>query len=223
MSPQVKELKKKLQDQGLRGLALDIDETLSYTTKWWFSAMSEKFGNPENLTAEEIYEKYRHSSKIPYWQTEEARIWMEERRYDDSIQIEFELIEEEVNSLVRQVHSTIPVVAYITARPQEVRKGTLKWLEKHDFPKAELIQRPNESKAEDGNKWKAEILEYLYPEVIGIVDDNVDFPSHISPNYQGTIFLYNYETDPTDGMIEVVPCKTWNNVLEKINDRYKNN
>ena len=144
MSPQIANLKKELQDRGVQSLALDIDETLSYTTKWWFGTMIEKFGNPENLTAEEIYHKYRHSSKIPYWQTDEVKEWLEERRFDDSIQEEFDLIEENANILVQKVHKIVPIFAYITARPLAVGNGTKKWLEKYNFPKAELVQRPND-------------------------------------------------------------------------------
>ena len=74
--------------------------------------------------------------------------------------------------------------------------------------------------AKDGNEWKAGILKDLFPEVIGIVDDNVDLIEHLEPDYQGTVFLYNYESGPTDGKMDVVPCKTWENVLNEVTKRY---
>lgn len=36
------------------GLALDIDETLSFTLGTWISEMQRLFGNPENLTAKDL-------------------------------------------------------------------------------------------------------------------------------------------------------------------------
>lgn len=48
------------------GLAVDIDETLSWTLKYWVEKMAEKFGNPENLSVLEIIKKYRYSQNVPY-------------------------------------------------------------------------------------------------------------------------------------------------------------
>lgn len=211
----VDKLKANLAKSQTRGIALDIDETLSNTVKWWFSKMIELFGNPENLDWKGIYDKYRHSSKIPYWQTDEIKQWMEERREDNSIQTEIEVLEGAVEN-VAAIHKFAPVVAYVTARPESVIPGTKNWLEMHDFPEAPIVTRPNGVSIENGNKWKAGVIEKLFPYVQAIVDDNVDFPLEISDNYKGTIYLYNYETDPTGGRINVVPCKTWNEVLISI-------
>jgi len=57
------------------GLAVDIDETLSWTIGYWIEEMQNKFGNPENLTIKEMVEKYRYTQNVPYWQHEEALQW----------------------------------------------------------------------------------------------------------------------------------------------------
>jgi hypothetical protein len=51
------------------GIALDIDDTLSNTTRHFISVLQKKFGNPENLTVDEMIEKYHIMPNISYWQT----------------------------------------------------------------------------------------------------------------------------------------------------------
>lgn len=215
ITTKVQELKTELEEQNVRGIAVDIDETLSNTVKWWFSRMLEIFGNPENLDWLGVYEKYRHSSKVPYWQTEEAKIWMEERRMDNAMQTELEVIENSLET-VHEINEIVPVVAYITARPEQVISGTKEWLELHGFPEASIISRPNDVPIQVGNKWKANVMRELYPYVQGIIDDNVDFPLEFSDDYKGKVYIYNYESDPTNGTIDVVACKNWKDVLGAI-------
>ena len=66
-------LKRKLKLAGIKGLALDIDETLSFTIGFLIEKLVEKVGNPENLTVKEIARKYRHTDNVPYWQNNEAK------------------------------------------------------------------------------------------------------------------------------------------------------
>ena len=57
-----------------QGLALDIDETLSSTNRFWIQTLTEKFGNPENLSCEEIVSMYRYTQNVPFWQTDHALV-----------------------------------------------------------------------------------------------------------------------------------------------------
>jgi hypothetical protein len=75
---------------------------------------------------------------------------------------------------VDKVTKIVPVLAYITARPRTILNGTMVWLKKYNFPKATIITRVRKVSREDPNKWKARVLEFLYPEIQGIVDDNPD-------------------------------------------------
>jgi len=136
------QLKQELIKNNQKGLALDIDETLSWTFGLWFARMQELFGNPENLTVRGLVEKYRYAKNVPYWQHTEALDWMSASRVDDKLQTELPLIED-ADKYVRQVHRIIPIAAYLTVRPRTVENGTRIWLAKYGFPEAPVITRPN--------------------------------------------------------------------------------
>ena len=210
-------LKKRLKKNGVKGLALDIDETLSFTIGYMVGELIKKFGNPENLTAEEIARKYKHTKRIPYWQDDEPRKLVWEILKSDELQKTMPLVEN--SGLADKLKSVIPVSAYITARPKIVLSGTMVWLKKHNFPKATVITRTSGVFKESGNQWKARVLEYLYPEIQGIVDDNPGLVKHLSKKYKGTVFLYdNTETDRKD--IKVIPCEKWENVLTAVKKEF---
>lgn len=211
-------LKKKLKQNKVRGLALDIDETLSFTIGGLVDGLAKEFGNPENLTVEEIVKKYKHTDKIPYWQSKEHDELIDKILTDEKIQKDLPLIKNS-NSLANKVNGIIPIVSYITIRPRIIFEATKYWLKKNNFPKAPTILKPKNIFRRMGNKWKAKVLEYLYPEVLGIVDDNPSLVKNLSKNYKGTIFLYDHtETDRKD--IKVVPCKDWNQVLVEVKKRF---
>lgn len=210
----VYQLKSELIKQKKPGIALDIDETLSWTIGWWVEKMQEIFGNPEKLTVPQLIKKYRYTNNVPYWQSEEALKWMEDQRTSNSLQEQLPLIAD-ANKIANEINKRIPIVAYITTRPDSVISGTYAWLEKHGFPKAPVIARPRYVEASKGNMWKADVLNYLYPQVAGIIDDNPGLVDHMSAEYKGTIYLYdNTEHARTD--IKVVPCANWQEVKEKI-------
>jgi len=197
-----------------RGIALDIDETLAATNYYWVRMLEERFGNPEHLPHKEIIRRYRYTQHVPFWQTPEALAWMEEARNSDEIQEEILLIED-ADHVVERLHKVVPISAYITARPEGVRRGTKRWLARHGFPEAPLIMRPTDLIHEDSTKWKAELLASLYPTVRGIIDDNASLLLHLPENYGGTIFLYDHTEAPkTD--IKVVAVKRWDDVLSAV-------
>lgn len=88
----IKQFKQKLESEGKNGLVLDIDETLSWTIGYWVQEMQKNFGNPENLSINDLILKYRYTQNVPYWQTSEALEWMENARENDLLQIELPLI-----------------------------------------------------------------------------------------------------------------------------------
>jgi len=214
----IKKFKHDLKTAGVSGLALDIDETLSYTLQYWIHVLMEEFGNPEGLTALEIIAKYRYAQEVPYWQTPEALGWMEQARNSNELHEQFPLIEN-ADTHSQKINQTIPIVAYPTNRPINVAEGTRNWLQKHKFPKASIIARPEEIQHSDGNKWKAEVLEFLYPEVAGIVDDNPGLIDCLSESYPGTVFYFDAKKAPQTN-IDVIACKTWNDVVREVQSRY---
>lgn len=197
------------------GLAVDIDETLSWTIGYWIEEMQNKFGNPENLTVKEMVEKYRYTQNIPYWQHAEVFEWIDEKINSNEIQEALPLIEGS-SAYLNRINQIIPVVAYITVRPERVSEGTRNWLKKHNFPTAPIICRPNELGRSSWNEWKAKILEELYPRVLGIIDDNAKLLQFLSPDYKGKIFLYDHHDNL--GFPYAVACKDWLTVYKEVKE-----
>lgn len=195
------------------GLAVDIDETLSYTIGHLVEHMQTKFGNPENLSIKEIVEKYRYTQNVPYWQSTEALKWIDQKIQSNELQLELPLIEN-ADVYLNKINQIVPIAAYITVRPEKVVKGTRDWLNKHKFPVAPIICRPIEIAHKDGNQWKAELLQKLYPDVLGIIDDNAKLLEFLKTDYPGLIFLYDHTT--TDKGPNIIPCPHWTNVYEEV-------
>jgi 5'(3')-deoxyribonucleotidase len=198
----------------LMGIAFDIDEVLSFTVKHWVESLQNQFGNPENLSFQEIINKYRYTQLVPYWQTKKALAYMDQLMNDDKLQDELPVVEG-AKEAVKQINKIIPIVLYPTVRPQSIRAGTKRWLTKNEFPTAQIIARPKNVRREDGNTWKAKLLESLYPYVRGIVDDNPGLPASLSHSYKGVVFVYGSKDHPL-ASDRVVPCPTWESVIESV-------
>lgn len=214
----IDELKNSLEAEDVKGIALDIDETLSHTVQYWFSRMQNLFGNPENLTVTEMITKYRYSYKVPYWQTQDVHEWIEVQLHSNEVQVELPLIKGAVDG-VNELNKIVPVVAYITARPDSVYDGTVTWLENHKFPRVPVLTRPDYVEPRNGNKWKAAVLEHLQQNVVAIVDDNPGLIEHFTQDYNGTVFLYNY-TEQLTSNATVIPCESWDDVLTKVSQTF---
>jgi len=185
-------------------LAVDIDETLAQTNLLWAQHHIEAYGNPEGLNAEEIIKKYRFVKDVPYWQFDTAYRWVEAHVSSNEAKLEIPVIEESIEVMQR-----IPVVCYLTNRPESTVKGTKRWLRKYGFPDKEVISSMN------GLEWKAQKLSDMFPEVTGIVDDNIDLLSHMRHDYRGRIFLYS-RSDNTTSKLDVILCPTWVDIEKEV-------
>ena len=215
-SKEIVSLKRKLKTAGIKGLALDIDETLSFTIKVVVEKLMEKLGNPESLTAVEISKKYKHTNSITYWQGDEATKILEDIIHSSEAQKDLPLIEG-ADKFVKEINKIIPILAYITVRPKRVIHGTRFWLKKNNFPEAPIITKPKNIHRRNGNQWKAKVLEYLYPQIVGIVDDNPGLTDFFGKKYKGVIYLYdNVETKRKD--INIIPCENWEVVAKKVKE-----
>jgi hypothetical protein len=217
-SQEIIALKKKLKKNRIKGLALDVDETLSFTIGYMVDELTRKIGNPENLTAREIFLKYRVTQNVPCWQNDKSEKIVDEIINSDNLQKDLPLIEN-ANQVVSEVNKIVPIVAYITARPSCIRNGTEFWLKKHGFVKAAIILRPKSIDKRKGNIWKTKVLKYLYPEVQGIVDDNPNLVRRFRHKYKGKVFLYEH-LDFEETKVNVIPCKNWPEVLEKVKNKF---
>lgn len=200
------------------GLGVDIDETLSWTVGYWVEELQKLFGNPENLSVKEIVDKYGYTQNIPYWQSEEALKWMEDKRKSNEFQERLPLIENS-NHFLNKIDKIVPIAAYITIRPERIEKETRRWLRKHGFPKAPIICKPDSIPLLEGNKWKVKIIEKLSPKIIGFIDDSSEVASLLSKNYKGTIFYYNKV--PVKGKLNLIQCKDWQTIYKKVKRNFK--
>lgn len=215
MHPFIIRLKSKLKQKRLRGIGLDIDDTLARSGDQWIIGVQKRFGNPENLSVEEVKKKYRYSYNAPYWTGQSVSNWEKSTRHDNQWHLELPLIKN-ANHVVNQIHQIVPIVVYLTARPKSILPATRVWLKKYGFPPAEIVYRPKEVKLPLSLAWKAKVLEYLYPQVLGMVDDHPQLAKDLSKNYPGTLYLYDYHDEAPRGDINIIPCKNWNEVLAKI-------
>lgn len=195
------------------GIVLDIDETLSDTIGYLVAGLMERFGGPEGLSADEIIKKYRYTWNVPCWQAEEPSSWVRKCCYSNDEIVQLLPIEGAV-SFVSKIHEIVPVVGYITARPECVMEGTKKWLAKHGFPDAPVICRPKGVTGIEMNKWKAGVLKDLYPKVKGIIDDNFGIVEYLD-DYEGDVFFYNTESSEMG-----TACVDWSTVYEEVKKRF---
>ena len=214
------ELKEVLIKSGASGICLDIDDTIAATNLFFARKYCSLFGNPENLSPEEIIAKYRYVTDVPYWQDPIKQNMIEE---------DFHLGEHvhlyppisKAKEAVLKIDRTISIAFYLTGRPYRFYNQTCVWLDRHEFPQRRILMEPERGLLEklnviDGNEWKARLLELLFPEIVGTIDDNLGIAELISSDYKGLIFLYshtgNYPSRPN-----VIHCPTWENTEMEIN------
>ena len=208
------QLKQELQTTKQKGIAVDIDETLSWTVGYWFREMSQKFGNPQQLSPSQLIEEYKYTFNVPYWQKAEAEAWIEHKRHSNKLQTKLEIIPG-ADEYLQRINKLHPVRAYITARPESVTIGTKQWLATHGFPTAPVITKPNFVGFNSNNQWRARVLEFLYPEIEIFIDDNVGLIHHLSSEYRGKVILYGTD-QPVNSDINVAICPTWKDVYEAL-------
>ena len=215
MHAYIQALKANLKKNKIRGIALDIDDTLAVSGDYWIIGLQENFGNPENLSIDEIKEKYRYSYNAPYWNNPAVRNWEKTTRYDHNWHLKLPLIKN-ANHIVEEINKIVPIAIYLTARPKSIMPATKEWLEKYNFPKAPILYRPKDVKLPLSLAWKAKVLEYLYPQIVAMVDDHPQLAKDLSSKYPGTLYLYDYHDQAPRSDINIVPCKSWQEILEKL-------
>jgi hypothetical protein len=197
------------------GLALDIDDTLSQTLLYWIQGLQEKLGGLEDMSPAEIVKKYKHTRNVPEWNTPEAMEYISGLCNSNSLQEVIPVVEGAIDS-VERINNIVPIVAYITARPQTVENGTMKWLKKHGFPEAPLITRPPSVSIPDGMKWKAKELVTRFPQIQGIIDNDAILAEYLSDTYQGHIFIFSHSSVPKNASTKIHACPDWESVVQQV-------
>lgn len=202
------------------GLACDIDETLSHTAYSWMVHSIRLFGNPENLTPQQLVDKYQFSFNVPYW-TKLPDYWerISPYIYDNSFQRELPVLSGALEGL-RLIHEKVGVICYATARPLSVAEGTIDWLRENGFPPLNILMRPDEVDFKDGDREKVRAVASLFPKILGLIDDKAAVVNYFPSNYQGTIFHLGADR-PVRTDIRVVPCKDWATLVREVS-RHRN-
>jgi hypothetical protein len=198
----------------LSGIALDIDDTLSWTCREWVSILFKEFGNPENLTSHEFAKKYRLLENAPYFQRADVLARCLEICVDESNYHSIRPIEE-AGLAIQGLEHIVLIAAYLTARPESLRRATGEWLKKYGFPEAELIMNPHEFSIEKKGSWKQDALIKLYPRIAGIIDDNPSVCDNLPADYPGVVFLYEYGEGSAPHP-RAIACGDWSDVVEKV-------
>ena len=172
-------------------ISLDLDDTLSETTYEWFYKMSILLGNPENLSINELQKKYWTTKNVEYWKNlPQINDFIKNHVENNEFVKEFKVIEN-TQKIYKEIDENIVWInAYITARAENVKSGTLYWLEKHNFSKKEIILRPNWLHSNFGMLWKACVLDILHPKVLWIVDDSQHLAKLLPKRYNWNMFLF---------------------------------
>jgi 5'(3')-deoxyribonucleotidase len=216
MDKAVIDFKNRLNKEGICGLALDLDDTVADTAIVWIERIATELGNPEGLSMRELADKYSYGRGVNYWVKEEYEKVTMTMRHSGEFYENIPLIKN-ADKQVNEINKILPIVAFITARPNDVMAATENWIKKHKFPSAPMINRPSDIEVMKQFEWKAKVLEYLYPQVLGIVDDNLALVDCLSKSYKGTIFLYNQESVERND-IKIIPCKNWEVVAKKVKE-----
>lgn len=171
------------------GIAIDIDDTLANTSRYFLAQLEEKFPNPEGLSLDQIVAKYGSPSNAPYWSEGEPAEWLQNQAYENGAQESVGVVEGALGA-VKKIASKVPIKAYITSRLASVEPGTVRWLKKYGFPEADIITRPNDLENVDPSIWKAELLKQMYPEILCIIDDHPGLIQALGRDYKGTVCLF---------------------------------
>jgi hypothetical protein len=213
MLKELHELKLKLQSTGKKYLLLDIDDTISHTKKMYFETLMRDHSNPENLTVDEMIARYNLTNFVSYWADEKSFEIHNRLMANAEAHADLELREGALES-INKINEKLAIAGYLSARPEVIHQTTKDWIQRKGLPEAEVILRPNY--VNDSNAWKAAVLEFLWPEVIGIVDDNQGLVDKLHRGYQGVLFVYNYAGQNDREGFNIVHCADWESVVEKV-------
>lgn len=156
----------------MKGLIVDIDDTLSITTKRWMKIFMRAYGNPEGLTVDQLYNKYRLVQNVPYWRIKgDSQNLITYLTNNKNFQL---TLREQIGAskALIEINKIIPINLYLTKRPVAVESATIKWLMKHGFPTANVIHRPMNVRPEEGTHWKLQYILECKQQVAGVIDDD---------------------------------------------------
>lgn len=133
--------------------------------------------------------------------------------HSNHFQIKLPLIEN-ANFYLPKIAEEVPIICYLTKRPEIVRAGTMAWLTKYNFPIAPLIMKPNELPDNEGNQWKSDFIQDYRDEPIGIIDDDKNLVNLLKRDGKIHYFLFGIENYFVPAL-KVYPCVNWEILYKK--------
>lgn len=208
-----------------RGIFVDIDDTISETSKYIIDTLNYEFGNDEKLPNKKILEEYHFFSKLDCRKIKKIINRIDDIYMNGEFTTNLEPVEDSLEGIVT-IDKFIPIIGYMTARPDNFLDDTESWLDRNGFPKLPIIMRPREMLSGDTHvknrsQWKANLLE-KYRNSFGIIDDDENISKFISTDYHGKIFLYNSKNNFAKNK-NVVHCYNWKHVEVEIKKMIINN
>ncbi len=200
----------------LEQLVVDIDCTLADTRPAYFRTLTPLFSS-QGTDWQELMAKYRYSSYVPEWQSPEAQAWVERFRTDQETQENLPVYPGAQEGMI-ELQKIVGVYAYLSARPEDVRDATRRWIQKNRFPDKPLILKPK-SRRENDSEWKARRLIGLYErnQASGIVDDDRNLGRILMEmEYLGTVFALECIEQPHE---RIISCRDWKEVIQKVKER----
>ena len=195
-------------------IAVDIDETICDTRRFWFSELAQRFGKPIDVTIEQLIQRYEYTDRVEMWQTPGARKWLKDARFDPEIHRSclepVRSARESLEYISRQFD-----VIYMTMRPDTIVDATREWLQREQFPSGEVLASPAFLFDRERPGWKGRELCARHPNVVGLIDDHPDVANAIPNSYRGKVFLLGQSVAPRSD-IEIVLCEDWNRVVQAV-------
>lgn len=201
---------------GNRGLACDVDDTITVTSPRVHASLDRIFSRDHedrDLTIEEMVRKYGFSGNVPQWQSYLAKKFQEGLVNDPKFYRSLPFIPGALESLTR-LHERGLLSAYLPDRPGKAKAVTVHELRR--FPQVPLIPKPDGLTYEDNSAWKAEVLSGLYPAVPGIIDDDQQLHERLPTDYPGVVLIFGAERVREPHGRHVYACKDWPAVERKV-------
>lgn len=205
--------------QGKRGLACDLDNVVTDTTPKVFEIIDNTFPRPDydkKLSLQQLLHKYTHSRNIPYWTTKEALEFQNYLVHSPEFYNDLPLLPQAIESL-HEINETIPIICYLTARPEVAKEVSEEYLKRHNAPVAPVILRPSNSDNHgfvySNNVWKASFVKSV-KNIVGLIDDERDLV-HLLTDYNGALFVFG---DQKNGYTSHLrrPCLDWPDTIKNV-------
>ena len=196
-------------------ISYDLDCTLVDTRPYFFAQAQQEVPLPRDTA--ELMAIYHYIQDVPEWKNNpKIKKLTHYLQHDNDKQMSLPVM----NGAIETVKNVSLPPIYTTGRPECVRSGTKVCLSTHGFEEGPLIMRPEQVPVNKWRKWKAHVLNFLYPTVPGHIDDDLEMAATLyQENYPGDIFLFGHSRlgVSTD---EIILCQDMSEVEQKVNECY---